>query len=197
MAHRPHRPRVAALLLAAWALSACAYLPGNVRTVEAGRLYRCGQAPPEVVARAIDERGIRTVVNLRGADPDADWWREERAAVEAAGGAHIDLDWTKDALPPPDSLATLVALYEEARAPMLIHCQGGTHRTGVAAAVWVLMRGGTPDDARRQFGPFFGGAPIGGLVDAYEAAGYPAQPFAEWVRASYPGVYAAHPDAQR
>jgi len=89
-------------------------------------------------------------------------------------------------LPPPESLAAFVELVETAERPILVHCQGGTHRTGVASAVFLLLEGADLKDAREQFGPFFGDAPIGNLLDLYEGSD---MPFGEWSREVYPSVY--------
>ena len=54
---------------------------GNFHEVRAGLLYRSAQLSPERLDREITAHGIRSVLNLRGADPAAGWWRGEVAVV--------------------------------------------------------------------------------------------------------------------
>ena len=165
----------------------CAYLNHNLRAVEPGVFYRSGQMPANALERTLHRHDIDTVVNLRGPSGER-WYALEREVCTAAGAAHVDFDWSSQRLPEPESLAEYVALLEAQDGPMLVHCQGGTHRSGIAAAVYVLLHGGTVDDARKQLDIFFGNAPIGQLLDLYEGS---ERPFAEWISEDYPALYAA------
>ncbi|HEX72335.1 MAG TPA: hypothetical protein ENN65_03365, partial [Candidatus Hydrogenedentes bacterium] len=174
----------AALLLAvvAWQY----FIGHNFRTVEKGAFYGSRQMSGAALERTIRKYDIKTVINLRGENTDQDWYREETAACRRAGVAHISFGWSKNRLPPPESLARFVMLIEEGKKPFLAHCEGGTHRTGVAAAVYLLLRGESPDSARGQFGPMFKDAPIGELVTLYEQSDLP---FRQWVLEAYPAIY--------
>jgi hypothetical protein len=89
-------------------------------------------------------------------------------------------------LPDPESLARLVDVIESGKKPFLAHCEGGTHRTGVAGACYLLLKGADTATARKQFGPMFKDAPIGRVVDLYEGSN---MPFKQWVREAYPARY--------
>jgi protein tyrosine/serine phosphatase len=169
-------------------MSGCAYLHGNFRAVEEGRFYRSGQMSPGQLRAKTIRCEIGTVINLRGANPGVDWYEAERAVCAALGAKHYDLDWSKDEWPAPESLALFVQYIEDADGPVLVHCQGGTHRSGVASAFYLLDRGVSLDEAREQLDIFFGDAPIGQALDAYEGS---TLPFREWVRDEYPRRYAA------
>ena len=52
----------------------------NLHTVIPGRVYRCAQPSPNKLERLVHAHGIRTVLNLRGPNPDQSWYRGERAA---------------------------------------------------------------------------------------------------------------------
>ena len=71
----------------------------------------------------------------------------------------MSFGWSKNSLPDPESLARYIGVLETGRKPFLAHCQGGTHRTGVAAAVYLLLKGTDVATARKQFGPMFNDAP--------------------------------------
>lgn len=168
--------------------SGCAHMDDNFRPVEKDAFYRSAQMRGGRLGEAIRDHGIATVVNLRGESDEA-WHAEEKAVCDAFGIQHVDFKWSMRKLPDPESLAAFVDLVEQAQAPVLVHCQGGIHRAGTASAVYVLMHGGTPDEAREQFGVYFHNAPIGDLVTLYETQG-DGRPFAEWVKTDYPTAYA-------
>ncbi len=165
----------------------CALLNGNFRTVEPQAFYRSGQLDPQHLERVIERHDIRTVINLRGEHPEEAWYREETAVCAAAGVEHHSLQWSKNRLPDPDSLAEFVRLCGEAERPVLVHCQGGTHRTGMASACYVLLEGGDVAEARRQFGLLFGDAYIGTLLDLYEGSPLAVD---AWCLEAYPAIYA-------
>ncbi|MBI2422595.1 MAG: tyrosine-protein phosphatase [Candidatus Hydrogenedentes bacterium] len=177
---------VAILLLILGAVAWQYFINHNWRTVEEGAFYGSRQMSGPALAAAIRDHGIKTVVNFRGDNAGQPWYDDEVKACEAAGVTHVNFAWSKSSLPPPESLAAYIALIETGEKPFLTHCQGGTHRTGVAAACYELIRGKGVDAARAQFGPAFNDAPIGKLVDLYEGS---TMPFAQWVREIYPLVY--------
>ena len=125
---------LATAMAALFLCTSCVYLDHNFREVEPDRMYRSGQMPDHRLGRFINEHGIQTVVNLRGESPDEDWYTEEVALCAGLDVAHYNLDWTMKKLPPPESLARLIEIYDGAEGPVLAHCQGGTHRAAVAAA---------------------------------------------------------------
>jgi len=169
-------------------LANCIHLNGNFQTVEPDRLYRSGQLHPEAFARRMDEFGIRRVITLRAADPNGEWYHAEAAICDARGADFYALGWSMERLPEPASLMQYLHLLKTAPGPILVHCHGGVHRAAIASAVYVLAHGGTIEDARAQIGPGFRGAPIGRLLELYEASS--GAPFEEWVRDEYPALYA-------
>ena len=186
---------VLAVALLALAVPVWQYFPGhNFRAVEQGAFYGSRQMSGAALSAAMEKYGIRTVVNLRGMNSGSPWYDEEVAVCARAGVSHADFGWSRGSLPPPESLSQYVELLEKAPKPFLAHCEGGTHRTGAAAAVYLLLRGKSPDVARGQFGPMFKNAPIGDLVTLYEKSG--ARSFKEWVATGYPAAFSAWKSAR-
>ena len=167
--------------------ASCVYLDHNFREVEPDRMYRSGQMPDHRLGRFIKAHDIGTVVNLRGESPDEDWYTDEVAVCAGLNVTHYDLDWSMKRMPSPESLAQLIEIYDGADGPVLAHCQGGTHRAAVAAAVFRLLDGDSVEDARDEFGLFFNDAPIGELLTLYEKDG---GDFRVWAVEEYPEVYA-------
>ncbi|MCC6142332.1 MAG: tyrosine-protein phosphatase [Candidatus Hydrogenedentes bacterium] len=163
------------------------YFPGyNWRTVEPGVLYGSRQMSGPVLEETIDEYGLRTVINLRSENPGADWYDAELAACQNKGIALENFPWSKNSIPDPESLLRFIDLMETGERPMLMHCQGGTHRTGTGAAIYDLLQGKSPEEAREQFTIGFNDAPIGQIVDLYEGSDLP---FKEWAKTAYPSLY--------
>ena len=63
-------------------------------------------------------------------------------------------------MPPGGTLQELVRLLNTARRPLLLHCEMGVERSGLASAVAVLLSGGNIAEARRQFGLTYGFVPL-------------------------------------
>ncbi len=175
---------------------------GNLGTVTPGRVYRSAQLGPEQLTRVIQQRGIRTVLNLRGANPDQSWYRAESAATVAAGATQVDVPMASDQWLSREQIATLLEVLDSADEPILVHCEFGAERTGLISALIELLRpGSTLDSARAQFSvrylflPLKDGLVMRGHLDAYEAwlggEGAPHRPerFRHWLTAVYrPGT---------
>lgn len=181
------RNRYGALALLMLMMPGCALFNDNLRVVERGEFWRSAQMSPERLAYTIQKHNIKTVISLRGVNESESWYRDEVAICEELGVTRHDLPWTMRRIPEPQSLQQLMTWFETAERPILVHCQAGIHRAGVASASYKLYKGADVETARDQFGLYFGGAPIGNVLDLYEGS---EKSFADWVRTDYPVVYA-------
>lgn len=125
-------------------------------------LYRSPQLPAQQLAGEVQRRGIKTVVNL-GSHAGID-----DAVCREQGIRYIELPvgdvWClcgqkasgERAAAGPYDLAPLWKLLEgPASRPVLIHCQGGVHRTGVVAAIYrIRYQSWQPDDAIKEMDLF-------------------------------------------
>jgi protein tyrosine/serine phosphatase len=97
------------------------------------------------------EFGVRTVLNIRGdrAGEAVDWYEEERRGVEAIGAQwrHMKISGTR--APSPEQVSEFFDLVEDPDAwPILVHCQGGIHRTGLLSALYrIQYQGWSGEDA--------------------------------------------------
>lgn len=127
------------------------YFTDNFHTVVAGELYRSRQLSEEGFDRTIDHYRIRTVVNLRGASPKADWYQEEMRAVQSRGVAHYDLHLNAHSVPTHKQLKQLVSILKNAPKPILVHCREGADRTGLMSAMGIiLLKNGSLHQAEQQ-----------------------------------------------
>lgn len=127
--------------------------PGKIAQVAPGALYRSAQPNLRMLQQARADYGIRTVVNLRGGDPDPEvgGGRNEREFCESQGVRYVHLpadDIYRDIFPskehPERSTPAFVEEFlrivqDPAHRPVLIHCAGGKHRTGFLTAVYRIV----------------------------------------------------------
>ncbi len=132
--------------------------PKHFEVVEAGVLYRSATLPPSQLVEVTREYGIRTVVNLRSPEENAEpWHAAQRAALAAADVAMIDLPMAYGTPPAPELEARWLALLADPDAqPILVHCQYGVLRTGIMVSVFDLAHRGASPDGLFDRGPKFG-----------------------------------------
>ncbi len=108
----------------------------NFHCVEKGKLYRSAQMSHKTLRWYIKKYGIKTVINLRGIHPGKRWWRLERFTVLNGGAHYFNISMHAGQLTKKEDLKKLLSIYQSAKGPILIHCQGGADRTGEASALW-------------------------------------------------------------
>jgi protein tyrosine/serine phosphatase len=133
-----------------------------------GGLWRSNQPGPGQLKRWA-ERGIKTVINLRGVSP-ASFHVLQRDACERLGMELITLRmFSRDA---PDIGAPRIAkqMFDEIAYPALIHCKSGSDRAGIMAVLYRHFRMGEPFAvAREQLSMKYLHSKMGktGILDAY------------------------------
>jgi protein tyrosine phosphatase (PTP) superfamily phosphohydrolase (DUF442 family) len=133
----------------------------NFHTVIPGVVYRSGQLDARSLESRARRHHLRAVINLRGPNPEAAWYQEECATAGRLGLQHFD--FPVDSLDPPGAaeLADLLRLLQHCDKPVLIHCQSGIDRSGLVAAIAVLLldKTGTVTAAHGQFALLYGHLP--------------------------------------
>ncbi|WP_376095480.1 tyrosine-protein phosphatase [Roseomonas sp. CCTCC AB2023176] len=163
----------------------------NWGAIVPGRLYRSNHPQPWQLAQVARRHGLRTVINLRGHRAECGSDALSREEAGRLGLTHIDAPLESRGAPHRDRLLRLADLYAGMAEPALIHCKSGADRTGLAAGVFLLLNGGTSQQALDQLHWRFGhvSASRTGILDAFfrlyarEAEG--RTPFLDWVRDAY------------
>jgi protein tyrosine/serine phosphatase len=135
-------------------------LTGNFHQVVAGEFYRAGQLSQQHLGQIVHDYGIRSIINLRGKDLQQDWYNHERQITDSAYLDYYDFGMSPKHILPPDRVAQLIKLLQEAPKPVLIHCREGADRTGLAAALYLAeIKHVNADEAYNQLSWQYGHFP--------------------------------------
>lgn len=121
----------------------------NYRQIAPG-IVRGGQPTQEGMDWLIHERGVKTVVDLRGSDKASPFcqWDEPRWPDVEQHCIEVE-DYQTPSLP---ELKQFIEIANQAGAenPMFVHCKAGIGRTGTMIACWRISQGWTADRAIEQ-----------------------------------------------
>jgi len=126
------------------------------RVVEEGVLYRSGMLTPEGLARVLDTRKIKTVVNLRDGSSQPDQAEADQCWNRGVKFVRItQRPWSApDGASVRDTPAEVGlkeffdVMNDPANYPVLVHCFAGHHRTGAyCAAFRMAYQGWTQEEA--------------------------------------------------
>ncbi len=135
---------------------------GNFHQITPGEAYRSAQLDRDELEYYIKKYRIRSVVNLRGKNMDAEWYREEIAVCAGQNVRHFDVPLSATEEPRQEDIGRLMEIFNSAPRPLLMHCQAGADRSGLAAAIWKVEIDHQPkSEARKQLSLLYGHIPIG------------------------------------
>ena len=120
----------------------------NLHEIRPG-VWRSNQPSPARVHAAAD-RGIKTIINLRGPRSDGGW-RLEKEACDRRGMTLVDFTIRSRAVPDRDTVQKARDLFKKVEYPVLMHCKSGADRAGIMSALYLLlMEGCSADEAAEQ-----------------------------------------------
>jgi len=162
----------------------------NFAAVEPGVLYRSNHPTPGKLAAFTRKVGLKSLINLRGlAKNGSDALSRDMA--KRLGLDFYDMAFESRGAPHRDRILRLAEIYAKMQAPALIHCKSGADRAGLAAGLFILMKGGTTAQALQQLSLRYGHIKQSktGILDSFfhlyakEAEG--KKPFMDWIRDDY------------
>lgn len=127
------------------------YINHNFHIVKKDVLYRSAQPTPEMLKAYKERYGIRSVISLRRARPDKEWYRKEIAASKELGLVHYDVALSSTMPAPMQKMEELAQILKTAERPMLVHCLGGSDRTGLGVAIYLYtVENQSPETALKE-----------------------------------------------
>lgn len=135
---------------------------GNFHTITQGKAYRSAQLDSDELEYYINKYNIKSIINLRGEHPDELWYGEEIKVCAEQNVKHYDIALSSSKEPSEEDVRQLIEIFHNAPRPVLIHCQAGADRSGLAAAIWKVIVDKEPkSEAGKQLSIFYGHLPIG------------------------------------
>jgi protein tyrosine phosphatase (PTP) superfamily phosphohydrolase (DUF442 family) len=112
----------------------------NYHTVLPGRVYRSAQPSVCQLEHIVAGQGIRTLINLRGVCEEDAWYHREKETAARLGVRFVDVGLWASLPPDANEMRQFVKALDEGPYPVLIHCQQGGDRTGLASALVLLLK---------------------------------------------------------
>jgi protein tyrosine phosphatase (PTP) superfamily phosphohydrolase (DUF442 family) len=131
-------------------------------------VWRSGQPTPGRL-RAFARRGGRSVVSFR-AGRGCGSRALELVACRNAGLTFYNMELRARNLPSREELRALAQLFQTIERPVLLHCQSGADRAGMASALYLILAEDRPvAEARRQLALRYGHNRFNraGILDAF------------------------------
>jgi len=134
----------------------------NFHQITKGEAYRSAQMAGDELRHYIDVYHIKSILNLRGKEPNERWYNEEIKASADKAVMHYDILLSAYSEPTAENVQAIIGLIKSAPRPVLIHCQGGADRSGLVAAMWkVIVDKESKSEADKQLSIFYGHLPFG------------------------------------
>lgn len=121
------------------------FFRSNLHEVVPGRFFRAAEMSREDLAETIKKYGIHTVVDLR-LQPDApdESGKSEQEVAGENGAKYHWIPFSSSKMNQQNKVRELLEVFDTAAPPVLVHCSSGTHRSGLASAIWLLDKEHAP-----------------------------------------------------
>ncbi len=90
------------------------------------------------------DRGVNTVINLRGGGYETSFYVLERDACRRLGLTLVDFAVSSREAPSRAQVAAAKTLFETVKYPAVVHCKSGADRAGIMSVLYAHMKMGLP-----------------------------------------------------
>lgn len=106
-------------------------------------MWRANQPSPRQIEAHHKERGIRTILNLRGVSTQGYYLLEQETCAKL-GIALVDYQVFSRDTPTPEAVLGTRSLFADMAYPALMHCKSGADRAGLMSVLYLIARKNTP-----------------------------------------------------
>ncbi|MCB9879438.1 MAG: dual specificity protein phosphatase family protein [Planctomycetes bacterium] len=108
------------------------FIDHRMATITEGSVYQSAAIPADEIVAVLQEKGIRTVIDVRDSEPDL--VAAEHEVVEAAGLEHVHIPMPQD--PDMGHVKQFLDTIEHCPLPVLVHCTHGQARSVLMCAIY-------------------------------------------------------------
>ena len=112
--------------------------------------FRSSQPTMWQMRRMTRKYGIRTIINLKGANPGSAYWAFEKEQCEKLGIRLVDVQIYSRGFPEAERLQHARRVFEQAEYPIWIHCKAGADRAGIYSTLYQYFRKHIPIEQTDQ-----------------------------------------------
>lgn len=101
-----------------------------------GDTFRSSQPTMWQLRRMVKKYGIKTILNLKGANPGSAYWAFEKEQCAKLGVKLVDIEIKSRETPTAGDVRHAKEVFESIEYPMWMHCKAGADRTGIYATLF-------------------------------------------------------------
>ena len=136
------------------------YVYGNFHKID-DNAYRSAQLFSYNLPYYLKKYKIKSILNLRGKNPDKKWYQEEERIAKELNVTIINYPISAQKYVDFKKALEIVELLKNAQKPILIHCQAGADRTSFASALYqYALKDKDPIIAKEQLSVIYGHVPF-------------------------------------
>lgn len=113
-------------------------------------VYRSSQPTMSQLERYAKKHGIRTILNLKGCNPNSAHYALEVEKCRELGLNLVDINIASRRIPEPDKLRLAKETFERIEYPVWMHCKAGADRAGIYATLFQYFKMGIPIEQTDQ-----------------------------------------------
>jgi protein tyrosine/serine phosphatase len=112
--------------------------------------FRSSQPTMWQMRRMVKKYGIKTILNLKGANADSAYWHFEREQCARLGVKLVDISIASRNIPNLERLRRAQEVFETVEYPVWMHCKAGADRAGIYATLYQYFRQHIPIERTDQ-----------------------------------------------